>query len=203
MLSIRLICVGKLKEQFYTDAANEYIKRLSGYCKLEIIEVPEYRLPPGSAVVNSKPGIRNSETKNNFSIKTQRSAEITPESSQDYVSREPVQQDSRIVSALNKERAVIEAKIPEGSVCVALCIEGREMDSPDLSGFLNDCAIRGLSRLCFIIGGSFGLHEDVKKRAAVKLSMSKMTFPHNLARVMLLEQLYRAFKIIEGGNYHK
>ena len=150
MLNIRVICVGKLKEKFYIDAANEYIKRLSGYCKLEVVELPEDKQ-----------------------------------------------------QMLEKERDAIISKIPNGATTVALCIEGREMDSQGLSDMISDCALRGMSKLCFIIGGSIGLHEKLKQEAEIKLSMSKMTFPHNLARVMLLEQLYRAFKINEGGKYHK
>ena len=150
MLNIRVICVGKLKEKFYIDAANEYIKRLSGYCKLEVIELPEDRQ-----------------------------------------------------QLLEKERDAIISKIPNGAVTTALCIEGKEMDSQALSDMISDFAVKGMSKLCFIIGGSVGLHEKLKQEAKVKLSMSKMTFPHNLARVMLLEQLYRAFKIAEGGKYHK
>jgi 23S rRNA (pseudouridine1915-N3)-methyltransferase len=98
--------------------------------------------------------------------------------------------DSQVAIALGKERDLINKKIPDGAVTVALCVDGRGMD-------------RGASRLCFIIGGSFGLHEDVENGADLKLSMSKMTFPHHLARIMLLEQLYRSFKIAEGGKYHK
>jgi len=154
MHNISIVCVGKLKERFYTDAANEYIKRLAGYCKLEVIEIPESKA-----------------------------------------------KDPHI--ALDKECAAIESQIPAGALTVALCIEGYEMDSAGLSAFLTDNAVRGASRLCFIIGGSFGLHESVKEKAATRLSMSKMTFPHNLARVMLLEQLYRAFQIAGGGKYHK
>jgi len=166
MLSIKIICVGKLKERFYTDAANEYIKRLSAYCQLEIIEMPEHY-------------------QTNKTIRT------------------PRQPDPHIAIALDKERIALEGKIPDGVIRVALCIEGIEMDSHRLSDFLTKCAGRGTSRLCFIIGGSHGLHESVKNKADMMLSMSKMTFPHNLARVMLLEQLYRAFKIAEGGKYHK
>jgi 23S rRNA (pseudouridine1915-N3)-methyltransferase len=143
MLNIRVICVGRLKERFYTDAAGEYIKRLAGYCKLEVVEIPEHRA------------------------------------------------------------TAIEGNIPDGSMAVALCIEGREIDSPGLAKLLSDCAVQGTSRLCFIIGGSNGLDEEIKNRADIRLSLSRMTFPHNLARVMLLEQLYRAFTIIEGGKYHK
>jgi len=148
MLRIKTICVGRLKEQFYTDAANEYIKRLGGYCKLEILELPEFRAP-------------------------------------------------------EKECAAIRKNIPAGAMTIALCVEGREIDSPGLSELIMDNAGRGTSSFCFIIGGSNGLHNDIKRDADLRISMSKMTFPHNLARVILLEQLYRAFTIIDGGKYHK
>jgi 23S rRNA (pseudouridine1915-N3)-methyltransferase len=150
VISIKIVCVGKLKERFYADAANEYIKRLAGYCRLEVVEIPEYR-----------------------------------------------------VSADSKEAASIRGKVPAGALVIALCVDGRDLDSPGLAGLLSDCAGRGTSKLCFIIGGSFGLHDDIISMADIKLSLSRMTFPHNLARVILLEQLYRAFKIIEGGKYHK
>ena len=160
MISIRIICVGKLKEKFYSDAADEYSKRLSGYCKLEVIELPEHRLPDAPS-------------------------------------------EAQIAIALSKERDAIAGKLQAGAVTVALCIEGRELDSRGLSELLAGYAGRGTSQFCFIVGGSYGLHEDIKNRANIKLSMSKMTFPHNLARVMLLEQLYRSYKIAEGGKYHK
>ena len=108
-----------------------------------------------------------------------------------------------IVAALDRERAAIEAKIPSGFMTIALCIEGHELSSEGFSAFLADSATGGCSRLCFIIGGSFGLHAAVKDTAGFRLSLSKMTLPHNLARVVLLEQLYRALNIAEGGKYHK
>jgi len=160
MLNIKIICVGKLKEQFYIDAANEYLKRLGGYCKAEVIVIPEHRLPDDPS-------------------------------------------DRQIEYALEKERSAINSKLPAGAMTIALCLEGRQMDSRELSDLLADSARRGTSRLAFIIGGSFGLHESIKKEAGLKLSMSKMTFPHNLTQIILLEQLYRAFKIAEGGKYHK
>jgi len=160
MISVKVICVGRLKEPFYTDAASEYAKRLGGYCKLDIIEIPEHRLP-------DKPS------------------------------------DTQIILALEKESEAVCSRIPAGHLIVALCVEGKEMDSFELAGFLADSAGHGASRLCFIIGGSHGLHISIKDRADFILSMSKMTFPHNLARVMVLEQLYRAFSINEGGKYHK
>jgi 23S rRNA (pseudouridine1915-N3)-methyltransferase len=160
MLNIRILCVGKLNERFYTDAANEFVKRLSGYCKLEIIEIREHRLPADPS-------------------------------------------DAQILFALDKEHTAIQSHLPSSAFIIALCVEGREIDSNELSEMLLDCANRGASRLCFLIGGSFGLHDKTKAVANVKMSLSKMTFPHALARIMLLEQLYRAFSIAHGGKYHK
>jgi len=94
-------------------------------------------------------------------------------------------------------------KIPPEAYTVALCVEGELYSSQDLSEMLTDCANRGKSRVCFVIGGSDGLSPAVKKRADVRLSMSRMTFPHHLARVMVMEQIYRAYTIAEGGRYHK
>ena len=160
MLNIKVICVGKMRDRFFTDAANEYLKRLSGYCSIDVIEIPEYRLPD------------------------------TPSASE-------------ISKALARESSLIEEKIPSGAVCAALCIEGEQLDSPALSALLSGYAVRGASKLCFIIGGSYGLHTDLKNKADIRISMSKMTFPHTLARVILLEQLYRALSIAGGGKYHK
>ena len=110
---------------------------------------------------------------------------------------------AQIDAALEKEAAAILAKIPKGSKIVALCVEGRMRSSEELSGLLSDWSSRGGSSLSFLIGGSYGLHASLKAEAWARLSMSPMTFPHHLARVMLLEQLYRSFKIDEGSSYHK
>lgn len=160
MLGIKIICVGKLKEKYFIEAAEEYIKRLSPLCRLEIEEIPESRLAAAPS-------------------------------------------EAEIEVALSKEAEGIEMRIPSGALIIALCIEGKELDSLKFSKFLQVCAAKGKSRLCFIIGGSVGLHRRIKARADVQLSMSAMTFPHHLARIMLLEQLYRAFKIAEGSKYHK
>ena len=160
MLSIKIICVGKLKERFFTDAAAEYRKRLDSLCRLEVEELPEAR-----------------------------------------VSAEPTQAETE--AALHREAESILLRIPSGAVTVALCIEGKTIDSVGFSQFLDMCAVKGKSRLCFIIGGSLGLHEEVKQRADLRLSFSPMTFPHHLVRIMLLEQLYRAFQIRMGSKYHK
>ncbi len=160
MQTIQLICVGKLKEKFYADAAAEYAKRLGAYCKLTVWELPEERLP-------DKPS--------------------------------PAQIDA----ALDREGGRILAKLPPGAAVVALCVEGTALSSEELAARMEKWAVQGVSQLAFLIGGSFGLHPKVKSRAALRLSMSPMTFPHHLARVMALEQIYRAFKINEGSSYHK
>lgn len=160
MQRITLLCVGKLKEKFYAEAAAEYVKRLSRYCKPEIIELPEERLPEDPS---------------------------------------PAQIDA----ALLKEAEAIRAKLPPSSTLTALCVEGRKRSSEELARLMAGWANQGESRLTFLIGGSHGLHASIKAQAAEKLSMSPMTFPHHLARVMLLEQIYRAFKIQEGADYHK
>lgn len=111
--------------------------------------------------------------------------------------------EAEIEAALKKEGDSIALRIPAGAVTVALCIEGKEMDSVRFSQFLELCAVKGRSRICFVIGGSMGLSESVKENADLKMSMSPMTFPHHLARIMLLEQLYRGFQIQSGSKYHK
>ena len=110
---------------------------------------------------------------------------------------------AEIEQALAREAALIEEKLPKGGAVIALCIEGTELSSEALSKKLAQLASAGASQLTFLIGGSFGLHPRVKQRADLRLSMSPMTFPHHLARVMLLEQLYRAYQIDTGTRYHK
>lgn len=160
MLNVQIICVGKLKEKFYAEAVAEYEKRLSGYCKLTILELPEEKLP-------------------------------------DSPSR------AQIDAALVKEGEAILQRLPKNAVTIAMCVEGRLLSSEDLAERVSDWMLGGRSSLVLIVGGSHGLAPAVKDRAALRLSMSPMTFPHHLARVMLLEQLYRAFKIQEGSGYHK
>ena len=141
MLRVTVICQGRLKEKYYLGACEEYMKRLSGYCQPEVIELPEEGDPA--------------------------------------------------------------PKIPKGAYVIAMCIEGKKTDSPGLAAKLEQITLEGKSRVCFLIGGSEGLSESVKKAADWRLSMSDMTFPHHLARVMLLEQIYRAFTITAGAKYHK
>lgn len=111
--------------------------------------------------------------------------------------------DAQIAVTLEKEGEKILSKIPKGASVVALCIEGKKLSSEKLADFIADTAVNGVSHLVFIIGGSWGLSPAVKQRAVLRLSMSDMTFPHQLARVMLCEQIYRAFQINSGGKYHK
>ena len=160
MLSIYLVCVGRLKERFYQAACAEYLKRLSPYCKLTLLELPEERLPQ------------------------------TPSQGQ-------------IDAALEKEGQAIRSKLPPNTSLVCLCVEGRLRSSEELASLVQTWEHNSAKHLAFVIGGSFGLAESLKAEAWVRLSMSPMTFPHHLARVMVLEQLYRAFKINEGSNYHK
>ncbi len=160
MQKITVLCVGKLKESFYEQAVKEYEKRLSRCCKLEIIELPEQRLPDAPS-------------------------------------------PAEISQALQREAALIGQKLPKSGVLIALCIEGQEMSSEALSRRIQQFAARGAAQLTFLIGSSFGLDEDLKRKADLRLSMSPMTFPHHLARVMLLEQLYRAYQIEAGTKYHK
>ena len=160
MQKITVLCVGKLKEKFYADACAEYQKRLTRHCKLELIELPEQRLPEDPS-------------------------------------------EAEIAAALAREADAIEEKLPRGGALVALCVEGQTLSSEQLSDMLSRCAAQGVSQVTFLIGGSFGLHERVKRKAELRLSMSPMTFPHHLARVMLLEQIYRAYQIQGGTKYHK
>ena len=160
MINVKLLCVGKLKEKFYADACAEYAKRLGRYCRLDITELPESRLPQAPT-----PG--------------------------------------EIAAALEKEGEAIRTRIPPGSIVVALCVEGEAYSSEQLAQALTRWAQAGSKGLVLVIGGSYGLHPSGKKLARLRLSMSPMTFPHHLARVMALEQLYRAFKIQEGSSYHK
>ena len=156
---LTLVCVGRLREAFYIDAAAEYVKRLSRYVKTDIAELPEVRLPERPA-----PG--------------------------------------QIRAALEKEAVSIRKHLPPNAFTVALCIEGQTYSSERFAELLSDLSNRSLSP-AFVIGGSYGLSQSVKDAASLRLSMSPMTFPHHLARVMLLEQLYRACQIQSGGQYHK
>lgn len=159
-MNIELICVGKLKDRFYEDAAEEYCKRIGAFGKIKITEIAAARLP-------EKPG------------------------------------EAEIAAALEAEGDAILKKIPGNAAVYPLCIEGKPVSSEQLAAELKRAAVNGCGTAVFLIGGSFGLSERVKARGALRLSMSPMTFPHRLARIMLLEQIYRSFMINEGRTYHK
>lgn len=156
MLEVRLACVGKLKEAYWRDAAAEYEKRLRPFCRFQVIEVPEAKLPEAPA-------------------------------------------PAEIARALEQEGQALLGKA--AGKAFPLCIEGKGIDSPGLAERLA-AAMQFPGAVTFFIGSSYGLSEQVKQ-AGEKLSMSSMTFPHQLARVMLLEQLYRGFQILNGAKYHK
>lgn len=125
----------------------------------------------------------------------------TAETAETRLGDEPSEKE--IAAALEKEAAEIEKLIPKGAYTVALCVEGEKRSSEALAGLISEKAGAGVSKLCFIVGGSFGLSERVKRGVDLRLSMSDMTFPHHLARVMLIEQVYRALSINAGARYHK
>ncbi len=157
-MTIKLIVIGKLKEDYLRSACAEYIKRLGRYCTFELHELDECRL-------SDQPS------------------------------------DKEIAAALRKEAEQI--KRYASGLIVPMCIEGKQLSSPELAERISEAGVGGQSTVSFIIGSSFGLDPEIKAMGGLKLSMSKMTFPHQLARVMLLEQIYRAFQINTGGKYHK
>ena len=159
MLTINIICVGKLKERYWRDAVEEYSKRMKPLCKLNITELNEER-------VGDDPS------------------------------------DAQIKHTITAESDRIMQKLGRGDYVIAMCVEGRNISSEELSQKLEDVSMTH-STIDLIIGGSWGLSSELKSRADSKLSMGKMTFPHQLCRVMLLEQLYRAFQISKGTKYHK
>ncbi len=159
MLTVQIICVGKLKEDYWRQACSEYAKRLQAFCKFAITELPESRLPENPS-------------------------------------------KAQIDAALKAEGVKILAAAGSSTV-FALCIEGKTLSSEKMAEKINTLTVNGVSAISFIIGSSFGLSEEVKQAADYQLSMSPMTFPHQLARIMLCEQTYRAFQIINNGKYHK
>lgn len=159
-MKITLITVGKIKEKYLRDAIAEYSKRLSRYCKLEIIEVADEKTPDhASAVVEN--------------------------------------------TIRDKEAERIMKYVKEDTYVITLEINGKLLSSEELSAKINQLGIQGASHIIFIIGGSIGLGKEVLARSDYALSFSKMTFPHQLMRVILLEQIYRSYRIINGEPYHK
>jgi len=159
-MNITIVCIGKLKEKYWTDAVQEYSKRLSKYCTLSINELKEEKAPDNASAAEEM-AVKEAEGKN-------------------------------ILKQIKKDAYVI-----------ALEIQGKELTSEALSEKIGSLGIAGKSDLVFLIGGSIGLSEEVLARADFRLSFSKMTFPHQMMRVVLLEQIYRSFKIMRNETYHK
>ena len=159
-MKITVITVGKIKEKYLEDAIAEYSKRLSRYCKLEIIQVADEKTPDRASEV----------------VETQ---------------------------IKDKEGERILSHIKDTAYVVALAIEGKMISSEELAELIDGLGVRGESHIQFVIGGSLGLSKKVLERADYKLSFSRMTFPHQLMRVILLEQIYRSYRIVNGEPYHK
>ena len=157
MQGIRIIAVGRLKEEYFARAQGEYIKRISRFCPIDIKEIPGERLPDDPS-------------------------------------------PAQIAAALKKEAAAVRGQIPPGYAAAALCVEGKSYDS---AGFASLLTGEAKSRIAFIVGSSYGLDMELEACADHRISMSLMTFPHHLARIMLLEQIYRGYMIDSGGRYHK
>ena len=157
-MNIDIIAVGKIKEKYFTQAVEEYQKRLSRFVKFTVFEIPDEKIPDNAS-------------------------------------------DKEKLSILEKEGDKILSKIKDGFI-VALCIEGKQLDSEEIAEFLNKTSLNA-SRITFIIGGSLGLSDKVKQKAGLKLSFGKVTLPHQLMRVVLSEQIYRGFKILNNESYHK
>lgn len=159
-MNISIIAVGKLKEKFFSDAVDEYMKRLSRFAKMQIVQLADKKIADNASDA-----------------------------------------EERIV--IEKEGKDILSKISPSQYVVALCVEGKKLDSPAFAKKISSLALEGESDIVFVIGGSLGLSNEVKARADMRLSFSDMTFPHQLMRVILLEQIYRAFKISANETYHK
>lgn len=158
-MTVNIICVGKIKEDYFIKATAEFEKRLSRFCTFNVICLPDKSIPDNPSEAECK-------------------------------------------AVLEKEGEQIIKKIGKGDIVVAMCIEGKQLSSEQLAKKMADFQMQS-STIDFIIGGSLGLSEEVKKRADLRLSMSSMTFPHRIARLMLEEQIYRAFKINANETYHK
>ncbi|EYE87410.1 50S rRNA methyltransferase [Fervidicella metallireducens AeB] len=159
-MNISIIAVGKIKEKYIKDGIDEFKKRISRYCRIEIIEVPDEKAPE------------------NISIKEEEQIK-------------------------EKEGQLILRNIKDNTYVVALDLKGKELTSEELSDFIKNLGLKGNSNVAFVIGGSLGLSKEVLNRADFRLCFSKMTFPHQLMRLILLEQVYRGFRIMMGEPYHK
>lgn len=159
-MRISIVCVGKIKEKYLKLGIDEFSKRLSKYCKLEVIELDDEKAPENLS-------------------------------------------DKEMLMTKEKEGKKILSKIKDNAHVIALAIDGKNLSSEELAETIDNLGVRGTSHIVFVIGGSLGLSDEVLKRANYKLSFSKMTFPHQLMRLILLEQVYRAYRINNGEPYHK
>ncbi len=159
-MRISIVCIGKIKEKYLKLGIDEFSKRLSKYCKLDVIELDDEKAPENLS-------------------------------------------DKEMLMIKEKEGKKILSKIKDNSYVVALAIDGKNVSSEELADMINNLGVRGTSHIVFVIGGSLGLSDEVLRRANYKLSFSKMTFPHQLMRLILLEQVYRAYRINNGEPYHK
>ena len=159
-MRITIVCVGKLKDKFFREAVEEYAKRLSKYCRFEILEVADEKTPDGASSVEEE-------------------------------------------KILQKEAARILERLKEDAFVCTLEIAGKKLSSEGLAEWVKRLTVSGTSHIVFVIGGSLGLHSSVRDRADFSLSFSDMTFPHQLMRVILCEQIYRAFRIVNKEPYHK
>ena len=159
-MKITLVTVGKIKERYFEDAIREYAKRLSRYCKLDIIQVADEKTPDGAG---------------------------------EAIVRQIKEKEGQRILSLIRDDAYV----------IALAIEGKMLDSEELAERIEKLGVSGISQIVFVIGGSLGLSAQVMKRADYALSFSRMTFPHQLMRVVLLEQIYRGYRIMNHQPYHK
>lgn len=159
-MRISIVCVGKIKEKYLKLGIDEFSKRLSKYCKLEVIELDDEKAPENLS-------------------------------------------DKEMLMIKDKEGKKILSKIKDNAHVITLAIDGKNLSSEELADTIDNLGVRGTSHIVFVIGGSLGLSDEVLRRANYKLSFSKMTFPHQLMRLILLEQIYRAYRINNGEPYHK
>ena len=159
-MKVKIICVGKLKEKYLVDGIHEYLKRISGYADVEVIEVADERIPEKASLAEE------------------------------------------IMIKAKEWRRLLD-KVKQDDYMVLLDVNGKEMESVDFSKHIEKCMIDGKSTIDFVIGGSLGHGEEIIDRANMRLSFSPMTFPHQLMRLILVEQIYRAFKIMRNETYHK
>lgn len=159
-MKIQIVCVGKIKEKFYRDAIAEYTKRLSRYCKLEILEVSDEPIPEKAS-------------------------------------------EAVLEKILETEGERILKQLKDSTYVIALAIQGKKLDSIQFSKMIEDCEQKSGGCVAFIIGGSLGLHSSVLQRSQMQVSFSDMTFPHQLMRVILTEQIYRGYRILKKEPYHK